>query len=54
MNINESIGCEVTDCKYHAKNQQFCSLDNIMVVKHHNEAKNIEATDCGSFEAEMD
>jgi hypothetical protein len=54
LNINKSIGCEVTSCKFHAKEQQYCSLDNIMVVQHHNEAKTVEATDCGSFKSEME
>jgi len=53
MKINESIGCTVTECKYHAKAKEYCSLDHIKVVKHHGEAKSVEATDCGSFESDM-
>ena len=52
MKANKSIGCTVNECRYHAKNESFCSLDNINVVKHTNKATNKEATDCGSFEAE--
>ncbi|MDK2919891.1 MAG: hypothetical protein PWQ37_2624 [Candidatus Petromonas sp.] len=52
MKVNRSIGCEVDECRFHAKTQQYCSLDNIKVVKHHGEARTVEATDCGSFEAE--
>lgn len=50
MEINRHIGCNVTECKFHAKKQPYCSLNDIKVVKHHNEARTVEATDCGSFE----
>lgn len=53
MKINKSIGCEVKSCRFHAKEQPYCSLDNIMVVQHHPEAKSVEATDCGSFKSEL-
>ncbi|WP_132278997.1 DUF1540 domain-containing protein [Natranaerovirga hydrolytica] len=53
MNINRSIGCEVTTCKYHAKEQPYCSLDNIQVVQHNNQASSVEETDCGSFKNEL-
>jgi hypothetical protein len=51
-NINKSIGCTVSECKYHAKQDDYCSLNQIKVVKHENKAKSVECTDCGSFEAE--
>lgn len=51
-NINKSIGCTVSECKYHAKQDNFCSLNQIKVVKHENKAKSVECTDCGSFEAD--
>jgi len=51
-NINKSIGCTVSECKYHAKQENFCSLNQIKVVKHENQAKSVESTDCGSFEAD--
>lgn len=50
MKINKSIGCTVNECRYHAQEQSFCSLDHINVVKHKDKANSIEATDCGSFE----
>lgn len=53
MKINKSIGCTVNECKYHAKNQSYCSLDHINIVKHQNTANSTEATDCGSFESDM-
>jgi hypothetical protein len=49
---NKSIGCNVTECKFHAKEAQYCSLDNIMVTHHNHPAKTVECTDCGSFEPE--
>jgi len=53
MKVNKSIGCTVNECKYHAKQESFCSLDHINVVKHHDKANSPEATDCGSFEVGM-
>ncbi|SKC51862.1 DUF1540 domain-containing protein [Maledivibacter halophilus] len=52
MEINRSIGCTVTECKYHAKKDSYCSLDHINVVKHTNNATDPQSTDCGSFELE--
>lgn len=52
MEINKSIGCTVNECKYHAKEQAYCSLDRIEVVKHNNTVNSQEGTDCGSFESE--
>lgn len=49
MEINKSIGCTVTECKYHAKKDSYCSLDHINVVKHTNTATDSHSTDCGSF-----
>lgn len=48
--INRSIGCNVTECKYHAQNEPYCSLDRIEVTHHENPAKRKESTDCHSFE----
>lgn len=47
---NDSIGCTVTECKFHAKDEKFCTLEQIQVVKHEHGAKTVECTDCGSFE----
>jgi hypothetical protein len=46
---NSHIGCTVKECKYHSPNENFCTLDRIMVTKHH-DATTVECTDCGSFE----
>jgi hypothetical protein len=51
-NINKSIGCTVSECRYHAKREEYCSLDHIKVVKHENRADTKQCTDCGSFEPE--
>lgn len=50
MNINKSIGCTVRECKFHAKDAEYCSLEHIKVVKHGAKAEKVESTDCGSFE----
>ena len=48
--VNKSIGCNVTECRYHAQTDQFCSLNQIMVTHHDHPATTVECTDCGSFE----
>ncbi|SHI98806.1 protein of unknown function [Clostridium amylolyticum] len=50
MKHNESIGCTVSECKYHCKDDNFCTLDYIKVVKHTSKAEDVKSTDCGSFE----
>ncbi|EJP6473890.1 DUF1540 domain-containing protein [Clostridium botulinum] len=51
MNHNDSIGCNVHECKYHAQNTDYCTLNKINVTKHEPEAKSVQCTDCGSFES---
>lgn len=51
MEINSSIGCRVTECKYHAGDKQHCTLDKIMVGKNESYSSKAEDTDCESFEA---
>lgn len=46
---NSSIGCSVTECRFHSKDQNYCTLSKIEVVKHSGMAETIEQTDCGSF-----
>ncbi|WP_194192522.1 DUF1540 domain-containing protein [Clostridium chrysemydis] len=50
MKHNESIKCTVEKCKHHCKEDDFCTLDSIMVGSHAMDPKNNEATDCNSFE----
>jgi hypothetical protein len=49
---NDSIACDVTECKFNAKDEHFCTLEQIKVVKHESNAETIHCTDCGSFERE--
>ncbi|SFB39642.1 DUF1540 domain-containing protein [Clostridium frigidicarnis] len=51
MDHNSSIGCVVTECKYHCKEDDYCTLNKIEVTKHSSTAKSVECTDCGSFES---
>lgn len=50
MEHNASIGCTVTECKYHCQEDNYCTLEQIQVVKHEPQANTIQCTDCGSFE----
>lgn len=50
MNHNDSIGCNVAECKYHCKDDDYCTLSQIMVTKHTTQASTVECTDCSSFE----
>ncbi len=47
---NQSIGCTVTECKFHCKDDNYCTLEQIQVIKHEHGARTQECTDCGSFE----
>ena len=49
MKHNNSIGCVVSECEHHCKEDNFCTLNKIEVVKHESVAKTPECTDCGSF-----
>ena len=49
MKHNSSIGCVVSECSFHCKDDDFCTLEKIQVVRHEHEATTIECTDCGSF-----
>lgn len=46
---NNSIGCIVNECKFHAKDTNHCTLNKIQVTKHESMAKDVQCTDCGSF-----
>ena len=49
---NPSIGCTVHQCKFHAKSQENCSLDKIMVGTHELNPTQDQCTDCMSFQRE--
>ena len=46
---NKSIGCSVTQCKYHCKSSDYCSLDKIQVGTHEPQPTESQCTDCQSF-----
>lgn len=47
---NVSIGCTVNNCKYHAQQENYCTLDKICVGTHESNPTQKECTDCDSFE----
>lgn len=47
---NSCIGCNVIDCKHHAKTVNQCTLDHIDIVMCGNHAMTQESTDCASFQ----
>ncbi|MBQ2896707.1 MAG: DUF1540 domain-containing protein [Clostridia bacterium] len=49
-NINKSIACTVTSCKYHSDSENYCTLNNINVGTHEANPTKSECTDCNSFE----
>ena len=49
MNHNSSIGCTVSECKFHCTEDNYCTLGKIEVVKHTQMANTVECTDCNSF-----
>lgn len=50
MKHNDNIGCSVGECKYHCKDDNFCTLPKIEVTKHEAIASNSQCTDCASFQ----
>ncbi len=50
MKKNPSIGCTVSSCKYHANEENYCTLQQIMVGTHENCPTEVQCTDCESFE----
>lgn len=53
MKHNESIGCSVDECKFHCKDDNYCTLSKIQVGAHESSPKSKECTDCNSFELGM-
>lgn len=47
---NRAIGCTVTECKHHCKDDQYCSLQKIQVGKCESCAHTADNTECASFE----
>lgn len=51
---NKSIGCTVNNCKYHAQEIDYCTLEKIQVGTHESNPTQVECTDCKSFELKSD
>lgn len=54
MEINQSIGCVVSECRFHAGSSNHCTLDKIMVGKNERFTSNQHDTDCESFKVKED
>jgi len=54
MEENPSIECVVHECRYHAQNTDYCTLDKITVGKNDAFSSKVEDTDCKSFEVKSD
>lgn len=48
--MNESIQCTIKSCKHHAQDENYCSLDHILVGTHEANPTDKQCTDCESFE----
>ena len=46
---NKCIACTVEQCAYHCGNDNFCSLDRILVGTHEANPTAEQCTDCKSF-----
>lgn len=46
---NSSIKCTVSQCEYHSKDENYCTLDCITVGTHEANPTMSECTDCESF-----
>ena len=47
--VNRSIQCTVTQCKHHCGQENYCSLDRILVGTHEANPTVDQCTDCKSF-----
>jgi len=48
-NANKCIECTVQQCAYHCENENYCSLDRILVGTHEVNPTENQCTDCKSF-----
>ena len=46
---NKCIECTVQQCAYHCENENYCSLDRILVGTHETNPTVDQCTDCKSF-----
>ncbi|WFR55307.1 DUF1540 domain-containing protein [Anaerocolumna sp. AGMB13025] len=49
MDSNPSIQCIVSECRYHAGEKDYCTLDKISVGRVESVSSKSEDTDCESF-----
>lgn len=49
MTKNDSIQCSVNNCKHHAQDVNYCTLDTIKVGTHESNPTQVQCTDCESF-----
>lgn len=49
MAKNSSIKCDINQCKYNCKTENYCTLQEIQVGTHEKNPTMIECTDCKSF-----
>jgi hypothetical protein len=50
MSVNECIKCTVNNCKHHAQQKDYCTLEVIQVGTHESDPTQKACTDCDSFE----
>lgn len=50
MPVNECIQCTVENCKHHAEQKDYCTLNSIQVGTHETNPTQKACTDCNSFE----
>ena len=50
MSVNECIKCAVNNCKHHAQQKDYCTLEVIQVGTHESDPTQKACTDCDSFE----
>lgn len=49
METNPSIQCVVSECRFHAQDKDYCTLDKIRVGRTDSFSSNSNETDCESF-----
>lgn len=46
---NTHIGCTVSNCAYHCKDCNYCSLNKVEIGTHESNPTKVECVDCNSF-----
>lgn len=50
MHENNSIVCNVQECKYHAGQKDLCTLSKIQIGRSRKQVDSKDCTECDSFE----